>query len=281
MTMVGVYRGGSFTFTKNRYGQGSGAYSVHRFNRGRHALSGDEELWMDWYIKPHRNWQEGMGGKLLGMAGGTATTGGRPVVPNGWSARVMWGNHRGLRLYLYHQDRPGKYGHNFAFNGIERFEKNRWSRVTERVKINDPGRKNAEIQFWVDGKSVVEVDKIALRGDVGSQTALVDRCYMTPFRGGNSQAWAVDRDTTLYFSDVQVSDSQPDFKNAWWEGSGFGRRVEINDNDPGGNDDDDDEPQEPEKPSENREDIQVIHHEDGSVTIYVPKRFVDVIGLEE
>lgn len=43
------------------------------------------------------------------------------------------------------------------------FPTGQWTTVSQRVKLNDPGQANGEMQLWVNGKSVIDVSGIILR----------------------------------------------------------------------------------------------------------------------
>jgi hypothetical protein len=54
------------------------------------------------------------------------------------------------------------YGASIA-RGSFRFATGGWTTVSERIRLNDAGKANGEIELFVNGKSVVNVDGLVLR----------------------------------------------------------------------------------------------------------------------
>ena len=209
MGIIYELSGGVVTFEANEIGaRGTRAKG---FDYGRHRLPSRHAYWMDYWIKPLPGWVEGMGYKLLGFGGGRATSGGREIHPEGWSSRMMGGERKGLRSYLYHQNRQGKYGDNDEFRHTDRFPVSEWTRVTHYVKVNGRGQPDGEARFWLDGREELRLGNLVLRAPgLPRETARVDLLFAQPFRGGNTEAWEVDKDTHLRFSNVYVLDCAPD-----------------------------------------------------------------------
>lgn len=49
--------------------------------------------------------------------------------------------------------------------GAFRFTTNAWTTVTQRVRLNDVGEANGEIELWANGQSVINVSGLVLRSD--------------------------------------------------------------------------------------------------------------------
>eukprot|EP01097_Dermamoeba_algensis_P008651 TRINITY_DN5850_c0_g1_i2.p1 TRINITY_DN5850_c0_g1~~TRINITY_DN5850_c0_g1_i2.p1 ORF type:complete len:237 (-),score=63.08 TRINITY_DN5850_c0_g1_i2:39-749(-) len=142
------------------------------------------------------------GGKLPGLIGGKGTTGCRPAVADGWSARFMWVREGKMILYLYSQNRENRCG-----NGVQTgvtFETNKWYNITETVTVNSPGASNGAITVQVNGRTVLNDRDLKLRGNVGSNVALVDRLYFSTFYGGGSSDWSPRSDSTVCYSNFVV-----------------------------------------------------------------------------
>lgn len=162
----------------------------------------------DCYIKFSEDFDYQLGGKLPGMtSGGSKYTGGiQPTDGSGWSARYMWTDKRPV-VYLYYVDMPEQYGEPLYFNPV--FEKGKWYRLTQYIKVNEPNKKNAEIRVWVDGELVLEKNNFRIRiGEKG----LIDSFYFSTFHGGNTSDWAPDNDCHIYFDDLRIQKSPIDFK---------------------------------------------------------------------
>jgi hypothetical protein len=65
--------------------------------------------------------------------------------------------------------------------GAFTFTPGQWTTVTERVKLNDVGQANGEIQLFADGKSVINVSGLVLRD---SAAGLFRGLQMQTFFGG-------------------------------------------------------------------------------------------------
>ena len=65
--------------------------------------------------------------------------------------------------------------------GSFKFATGAWTYITERVRLNDAGRANGELQLWVNGKSVLDIDGLELRN---SESGKIRGMQMQTFFGG-------------------------------------------------------------------------------------------------
>lgn len=165
------------------------------------TLSGSREYYLDYYLKFDTNFDFGLGGKLPGLtSGGEKYTGGiNPTEGDGWSARYMWTDNL-PQVYLYYVDMADKYGEAVKFS--VKFSRNKWYRLTQRVKINDADVNNAIITVWLDGVKVAEKTNFRLR--VGNK-GLIDSFYFSTFHGGATPDWAPQNDCYIYFDKIMVT----------------------------------------------------------------------------
>lgn len=215
MPVVKTFKGGDLyfqAFKTNRMGILRTESGFRKNTVGHHRITAADAYYFDYWVQPQPGWISGKGGKLSGLAGGKASTGGRGPVPDGWSARIMWGDVKGgLRVYLYDQDRKkGAVGRTISMGG-NRLQEGKWTRITQYIKVNSPGSRNGILKMWLNGKVVVNRTDIRFRGNVSNNVARVDRVINGMFRGGSTIDWSVARDTILRFSDFQVSTNQPNF----------------------------------------------------------------------
>jgi len=70
--------------------------------------------------------------------------------------------------------------------GSFKFTTGAWTTVTERVKLNDVGKANGEIQLWVNGKSVINVSGLVLRTKAAGR---IRGMQMQTFFGGKQSIW--------------------------------------------------------------------------------------------
>jgi len=146
------------------------------------------------------------GGKLGGgLFGGTGTTGCKPIVGNGWSARLMWRRNGTLEMYLYHQQRQNRCGDNYmAMTGdaLFRVEKGVWYNLKLSVTMNNPPHKsNGRAELFINGVSRAVADGLQWR-KVGS--AKIDRFGLSTFYGGASKVWAPSTTTHIEYDNFLV-----------------------------------------------------------------------------
>ena len=162
------------------------------------------------------------GGKLPGLAGGTAPTGSTQATGfNGWAGRLMWrtdfngvsGQPQQLTsggiTYAKYTD-SGFSGdgvqedRNFFFNpngSRTEFVADRWYQITQRIVMNTPGEFNGIQQIWVDGVLVINEQNLRYRLD---DSFAIDQMYFSTFYGGNED-WRTSKDEEAYFDDFVIT----------------------------------------------------------------------------
>jgi len=173
-----------------------------------------EEVYMCYSLRFSENFTYGttnFGGKLPGLATGKLCCGGQTCNgENGFTARFMFHENGVLLLYLYHMDKPGKYGHVFkVYNedgSLFTFNKGQWYTITERVKINTGNNFDGEVQCWLDGREVLALDSIRFvnNGDK------IDNLFFSTFHGGGSNEYAPIEDCYIWFDDIIISNRLDD-----------------------------------------------------------------------
>lgn len=166
-----------------------------------------------------------MGGKLPGFYGGendtvamTCSGGSRNAAC--FSARLMWRANGTGEMYTY---LPPANETGFSANGklcslpdsdcndtfgasIGRgnytWTPGQWTTVAERVKLNDVGKANGELELFLDGTSVISVNGLILRG---TNQGRIRGLQMQTFFGGHTPDWATPIDQDVYFSDFSVA----------------------------------------------------------------------------
>ena len=162
------------------------------------------------------------GGKLPGLAGGTAPTGSTQATGfNGWAGRLMWRtNFNGVSgqpqqltsggiTYAKYTD-SGFAGdgrqedRNFFFNpdgSQTEFVSDQWYQITQRIVMNTPGEFNGIQQVWVDGVLVINEQDIRYRLD---DSFAIDQMYFSTFYGGNED-WRTSKDEEAFFDDFVIT----------------------------------------------------------------------------
>ncbi|GAB5520586.1 MAG: hypothetical protein RhofKO_28370 [Rhodothermales bacterium] len=164
------------------------------------------DLFTAYYIKFDDGFVFGKGGKLPGLSGGEANSGGdRPDGSDGWSARMMWRENGEAGQYLYYPDQKTDYGDLMRYRDGSRpfrFEAGRWYRVEHRVFLNTPGQSDGRMQAWIDGQLVLNQADLRYRDtfDLG-----IDGFYFSTFFGGSSRDWASPKTQHIFFDDFIVA----------------------------------------------------------------------------
>lgn len=161
------------------------------------------------------------GGKLPGVYGGSTPevaygcSGGRKTDREKcFSLRLMWRRNGDGEIYAYlplndtnktvlSQVPPkSKLNPDFGFSvgqGSFKFVPGQWSVIAQRVKLNDDGVANGEIDLWVNGEKVISACGIIIRED---PDCVVRGAHFQSFFGGNTGEWASPKDQCAYFAGV-------------------------------------------------------------------------------
>jgi len=124
------------------------------------------------------------GGKLHGLGPARPITGGKPRVPDGWSARATFKDDGHIATYLYDQNTTKKYGVG-ATSDAPVFSRDQWHHVTLQVQLNTPSKADGFSRVFVDGALAVHTKGVAFRGTSGPDTAITQILFST-FHGGSS-----------------------------------------------------------------------------------------------
>jgi hypothetical protein len=220
--MKAHYPKGSYTFGN----QPQGGFSFYAPGPSNVDLKTAKEATFGYSIFFPEGFDFNLGGKLPGIYGGNSDeeavgcSGGRRD-PGCFSARLMWRTDGAGEFYTYLPDYTDS---RFAANakqcdvapqsdcnptygasvgrGSFHFAAGAWTTVTERVRLNDVGQANGELELFVNGKSVINVDGLILRD---SGAGLMRGLQMQTFFGGSQPQFASPKDQDVYFSDFTVS----------------------------------------------------------------------------
>lgn len=186
-----------------------------------------QDLYLSYWVKFQDGFDFRAGGKMHGLTGGKANTGGnKPGGHDGWSSRMHWGKNGIIKQYIYHKDQAGQYGdvifweHNPKpfYIGIDRpvepphqravfAEPGKWHFIEMRVVVNDIGEKNGCVQSWFDGELVLEVYGLEFRDTQCTENQLlVDAMYFSTFFGGNDDRYRPVKDEFAFFDDFMVTE---------------------------------------------------------------------------
>ena len=182
-------------------------------SRGCHQaailLEPEEEYYLSYWLRFDKNFSWGgseHGGKLPGLAQGKLCSGGDTCDgSNGFTARYMWRKDGAAVLYLYHMDKPHRWGEDFPLdpegNGPFYFEPGEWVNLVQRVKINTDDEANGEVQVWVNGVEALRLDDLRFV----TSGRKIDTFYVSTFHGGNTPDWGPLNDSYLWIDDIKIS----------------------------------------------------------------------------
>jgi len=167
-------------------------------------------------------WDWNRGGKLPGFYGGddanvATTCSGGHHDNRCWSARLMWRAVGKGEVYTY---LPPKFIENevqchvkplstcnptygaSVGRGAFFFQAGQWTTVTQRVRLNDVGQANGEIELFAGGVSKIKVTGLVLRDSAAGR---IRGLQIQTFFGGSTAAWASPKGQSAYFSDFSVA----------------------------------------------------------------------------
>ncbi|KIJ63338.1 polysaccharide lyase family 14 protein [Hydnomerulius pinastri MD-312] len=172
------------------------------------------------YFDEDFGWQKG--GKLPGLYGGDSAEGSISCSGGSrndacFSARLMWRSEGQGEIYTY---LPPSYSANNAVcdvppysecnpsygasvgRGAFSFQSGQWNTVSQRVRLNDVGQANGELELYIEGQSVINVGGLVLRD---SEEGKIRGIQMQTFFGGSEEDFACPKDQNSYFADFTVA----------------------------------------------------------------------------
>lgn len=142
------------------------------------------------------------GGKLPGLYGGEAPSGGESVDgENGFSMRLMWREEGDGELYPYVVDFEGA----SVGRGFWRYPTGSWVTIEQEIMLNDPKRENGVARIWIDGQPVLEQKNIIFRT---TPDITIDGLMFSTFFGGTGEGWRTPRDQYVDFADFRFYTSR-------------------------------------------------------------------------
>ncbi|EIN10588.1 hypothetical protein PUNSTDRAFT_64709 [Punctularia strigosozonata HHB-11173 SS5] len=183
-------------------------------------LAHAKEAVLSYSVMFEKEWRWAKGGKLPGIFGGNGEkaygcTGGRKDDRcSCFDLRLMWRAAGDGEIYAYmpledanessllrvppSSKRNPDYGYSVG-RGSFQFVAGQWITIAQRVRLNEPGRPDGEMQLWVDGKSVIEVSGLVFRS---TDAACIKGIHFQTFFGGHGPDWASPKDQRAWFADI-------------------------------------------------------------------------------
>jgi len=165
----------------------------------RTQIAPHDIIYLSYRIKFKNGYDFVRGGKLPGLGGGRANTGGGRPTGDGWSVRFMWRDSGTMSTYVYHMDQPRNYGEHF--DASVKFSPGKWHLVKMRIKMNTPGIRDGSLAGWLDGKQVIEVGGLRFRSNSSTK---IDKILFETFFGGSGASYAPTRNEYVDFDDFMV-----------------------------------------------------------------------------
>ena len=177
-----------------------------------------EELYFSYQITFGSNYDFSMGGKMPGLAGLNSNSSNKPDgcsavgKDDGFSLRSMFREDGRAIGYFYHQDKTKTCGDEIDYQHEGKnfsFKREKTYLIEQYVKMNDANQANGIVTIYVNGHKVLERKNMTF-GE--NRKYAINYQYFQLWHGGNSDDWAVDRDSTAYFDNVVISNAPLSYK---------------------------------------------------------------------
>jgi hypothetical protein len=140
------------------------------------------------------------GGKLPGLYGGTANTGGHiPNGTDGFSVRLMWRRSGAGEVYAYVPS-SSQYGTSIG-QGTWHFKTGIWYHIELWVHLNTVGRNDGHVRLFINNKEVVYAPNILFRH---TDTLMIDGVLFSTFFGGHDITWATPKTVYADFKNIGI-----------------------------------------------------------------------------
>lgn len=161
------------------------------------ALAGAERACLTYRVRFEPGFDFIKGGKLPGLYGGEAPSGGDEVTgENGFSMRFMWREAGQGELYEYVVSKDEEYGASVG-RGLWSFPTGEWVTVEQELVLNTPGQDDGLARVWINGVPVLEQSNLVYRT---SDEVTIDGLMFSTFFGGNGKEWRTPRDQHADFA---------------------------------------------------------------------------------
>lgn len=184
-----------------RYKKGSYKSPKGGFQFISRPKSSSEKMEMRYKVYVSKDFDYVKGGKLPGLYGGEALSGGnkKGVGKTGISLRVMFREKGWLELYGYiPSSNPTRYGTSLMRKEMRL--KRGWNEIMVYSRMNDVGKLNGEVRLGVNG-DIRRIKNISLRENGKLKFSGI---FFSTFFGGNSIEYAVRKDQELIFGMFEI-----------------------------------------------------------------------------
>lgn len=196
-----------------KYPKGSASPNVTKFSKapvgGAEFLAETgsyDSIYFAYKVKFAKGFDFVKGGKLPGLFGGTANSGGAiPTGYDGFSTRFMWRENGRGELYAY-MPSSEQWGTPLG-EGKWNFVPGKWHDVQHQLVLNDPEQHNGKIKIWIDDKLIHQEDSLLFRNTADLK---INGIFFSTFFGGNDTTWGAADDCRVYFHRMVLSEGYVD-----------------------------------------------------------------------
>jgi hypothetical protein len=191
-----LYPAGSYVPSASAAPRGGAGFVAPLLRRDGHGV---DVACLRYQLRVPPGFRFAKGGKLPGLYGGEAPSGGKAVDGiAGFSMRLMWRADGDLEAYAYIADAaPGS----SIGRGFARLQPGRWTTLELELRLNQPQLSDGRLALWVDGELKLQRDGLAYRR---SAALAIDGLMFSSFFGGDDASWASPLDQALEFRDFQL-----------------------------------------------------------------------------
>ncbi|PSR70871.1 hypothetical protein PHLCEN_2v13233 [Hermanssonia centrifuga] len=218
LSMKATYPEGSYNFQHDP----QGGFSFYAPGPSNVDLTTAKEVTLGYSVFFEDGFDFNIGGKLPGIYGGdsddvaVSCSGGRRD-NRCFSSRMMWRTKGAGEMYTYlppaydandnvcnippFSTCNDEYGASVG-RGSFTFEAGKSNPVSMRIRLNDAGQQNGELELWANGQSVINVGGLVLRD---SDDGRIRGIQMQTFFGGSDTKFASPKTQSSYFRDFTVA----------------------------------------------------------------------------
>lgn len=177
-----------------------------------HAFPEQDEVTLEYEVQFPEGIDFNIGGKLFGIYAGSGSCAGGELTDDCASVRIMWRRQGEGIGYAYIHDKdictrdnvdcsppPRTFG--TALHGDFWFKPGQWHKLQVHVKMNSGSSSDGFIKINLDGKDVVNLDKVHVRN---ADTVKFHSIMLHNYWGGSTIDWAPPHDTPIKFKNVNV-----------------------------------------------------------------------------
>ncbi|MDY7115670.1 hypothetical protein RAN53_04870 [Halomonas sp. SSL-5] len=161
------------------------------------GLAGAERACLTYRVRFASGFDFVKGGKLPGLYGGDAPSGGDEVDgESGFSMRFMWREAGQGELYEYVASQDEEFGASVG-RGLWSFPTGEWVTIEQELVLNTPGEADGLARVWIDDVPVLEQSEIIYRT---TEEVSIDGLMFSTFFGGSGKEWRTPSDQHADFA---------------------------------------------------------------------------------